>query len=387
MRASKKVKGAVLLTAGAALILGAPTVYADTNTNHNGGLLNGVQALNGLSVNLPINACGVGAVLGAGAGNCKSSAGNDNGGDSISLGHTGVGRGGGNGGDQGDVTSSHNQGLLNGVQALNNVTLNVPVNVCGVGALLATGRGKCKSSAGDGNGGDSISLGKHGRAGHGGNGGDQGDVTSRNNEGLLNGVQALNNVSANVPVDLCGVGLLLASGDGNCEASAGNGNGGDSISGTWRHDREGHEWREWRDRDGREWREDRKGEREWWDDHGREWRGGAGNGGDQGDVISRNNEGLLNGLQLLNNVDANVPITVCGLAVLGSAHCKVEVEAGNRNGGDVVRRHIEIERERHRHFENEVLPHTGATGLAILPFGLALVAGGVALRRRVASQR
>jgi hypothetical protein len=54
MRASKKVKGAVLLTAGAALILGAPTVYADSDTSssNHGGLLNGVQLLNG------VNLCG-----------------------------------------------------------------------------------------------------------------------------------------------------------------------------------------------------------------------------------------------------------------------------------------------------------------------------------------
>jgi len=74
MRASKKVKGAVLLTAGAALILGAPTVYADTNTGHNDGLLNGVQALNNVNLNIPINACGVGALLGGGKGTCSSAA-------------------------------------------------------------------------------------------------------------------------------------------------------------------------------------------------------------------------------------------------------------------------------------------------------------------------
>jgi hypothetical protein len=388
MRASKKVKGAVLLTAGAALILGAPTVYADTNTNNHGGLLNGVQLLNGVSLNIPVNACGVGALLGEGEGSCRSSAGNDNGGDSIGLGHSRAG----SGGSQGDVNSRNDRGLLNGLQVGNNLTANVPVNACGVGALLADGEGNCRASAGDGNGGDSIGV--HTRSHHGGragDGGDQGNVSSHNRGGLLNGAQVLNNVDLNVPIDLCGVGLLLAEGDGRCSASAGNGNGGDVLNGgRWYRGHDGREWRDYRGHDGREWREDRGGHRQWWG--GGSWHGGnAGDGGDQGDVTSRNNRGLLNGLQLLNNVDANIPVTVCGLAVLGSADCAVDVQAGNRNGGDVIYRHggreVEGGYSHHRHWENEVLPHTGAAGLALLPFGLALVAGGVALRRRVSSQR
>jgi hypothetical protein len=350
MRASKKVKGAVLLTAGAALILGAPTVYADTNTGHNDGLLNGVQALNNVTLNVPVNACGVGALLGGGRGECKSAAGDDNGG--VSFG----GRGG-SGGDQGDVSSSRNKGLLNGLQVGNNVTANVPVNACGVGALLATGRGNCASKAGNGNGGAALGHG-HGR---GGNGGDQGNVRTGRNDGLLNGAQVLNNVTLNVPVNVCGVGLLLATGRGDCVARAGDGNGGNSFG-----------------------------------------RGRAGNGGDAGDVNSFNNHGLLSGLQLLNNLDANIPVTVCGLAVLGAADCRVHVDAGNRNGGDSGGRHhggwVGDEHSHHSHWtwhkhrhgsdhESSVLPHTGAAGMALIPFGLALIAGGAALRRRVASQR
>jgi hypothetical protein len=375
MRASKKVKGAVLLTAGAALILGAPTVYADTDTNNHGGLLNGVQLLNGVNLNIPVNACGVGALLGEGSASCSAAAGNDNGG--ASLGHSGRG---GNGGDQGDVSSRNERGLLNGLQVGNNLTANVPVNACGVGALLASGEGRCRSSAGDDNGGNSIGVRSHGRRG--GSGGDQGDVSSHNRGGLLNGVQALNNVDLNVPVDLCGVGLLLAEGDGNCSARTGNGNGG---GGGW-YRSGGHEYRNYRGRDGREWRQDRGGRREYFS--GGSWRGGS--GGDQGDVSSSNRGGLLNGLQLLNNVDANVPVTVCGLAVLGTADCSVDVVSGDRNGGGWGDDGGRVEGghySHHRHWENEVLPETGAAGLALLPFGLALVAGGVALRRRVSSQR
>src|SRR5882757_361169 len=282
MRASKKVKGAVLLTAGAALILGAPTVYADTNTGHNDGLLNGVQALNNVNLNIPINACGVGALLGGGKGTCTSAAGNDNGGASF-----GGGRGGA-GGDEGSTSSSRNKGLLNGLQVGNNLTANVPVNACGVGALLATAKGNCSAKAGDGNGGSSS--GRHGR---GGPGGDAGNVRTGRNDGLLNGAQVLNNVTLNVPVNVCGVGLLLAAGRGDCVAKAGDGNGGNGFGGA---------------------------------------RGGR--GGSAGDTNSFNNHGLLSGLQLLNNLDANIPVTVCGLAVLGAADCRVHVDAGNRNGGD-----------------------------------------------------
>jgi hypothetical protein len=350
MRASKKVKGAVLLTAGAALILGAPTVYADTNTGHNNGLLDGVQALNNVTLNVPVNACGVGALLGGGKGDCKSAAGDDNGG--LSLG----GSRGGSGGDQGDVSSSNNKGLLNGLQVGNNLTANVPVNACGVGALLATAKGNCASKAGNGNGGASASS--H-RSGRGGNGGDAGNVRTGRNDGLLNGAQVLNNVTLNVPVNVCGVGLLLAAGKGDCTSRAGDGNGGSVLGG-----------------------------------HGR-----GGNGGDQGDVNSFNNHGLLSGLQLLNNLDANIPVTVCGLAVLGAADCRVHVDAGNRNGGDSGhsrgwvgdehshKSHWTWHKHSHGNDHESVLPHTGAAGMALLPFGLALIAGGAALRRRVASQR
>jgi hypothetical protein len=386
MRASKKVKGAVLLTAGAALILGAPTVYADTDTNNHGGLLNGVQLLNGLSLNVPVNACGVGALLGEGEGTCRSSAGNDNGGNSLGLGHSGRG---GSGGSEGDVSSHNDRGLINGLQVGNNLTANVPVNACGVGALLADGEGNCRATTGDDNGGSSFGV--HSRSHrHAGNGGDQGSVSTHNRGGILNGAQALNNVDLNVPVDLCGVGLLLADGEGKCAASAGNGNGGSVLNGGhWYRGHDGHEWRDYR-KGGKEWREDKGGSHEYWG--GGSWHmGTAGDGGDQGDVSSHNDRGLLNGLQALNNVDANVPVTVCGLAVLGSAECGVDVVSGDRNGGSYRGGHYGPEVEggytHHRHWENEVLPHTGAAGLALLPFGLALVAGGVALRRRVSSQR
>ncbi len=372
MRASKKVKGAVLLTAGAALVLGAPLASADTETGRNDGLLNGLQVLNGASLNIPVNACGVAALLATAKGECESETGNGNGGD-VNLGKNGSGGSrAGSGGDQGDVKSSRNDGLLNGAQVGNNLTANVPVNACGVGALLGSGRGKCEAKAGDNNGGDVNSSSRSSsRSGRAGNGGDQGNVTSSRNDGLLNGVQALNNVSLNVPVNLCGVGLLLADGRGNCESEAGNGNGGDLLGG--------------------------RGS------------GRAGSGGDQGNSSTSRNSGLLNGLQLLNNLDANVPVTVCGLAVLGSARCSVDVEAGNRNGGDVVRGGGRVNDRHHsdrdkswkkwkhdhdndndhkRSWKSNALPHTGAAGLALLPFGLALVAGGAALRRRqITSQR
>jgi hypothetical protein len=392
MRASKKVKGAVLLTAGAALILGAPTVYADSDTgstNH-GGLLNGVQLLNGVNLNIPVNACGVGALLGEGEASCKSAAGNDNGG--TSLGHSGRG---GDGADSDSRTSSTNdRGLINGLQVGNNLTANVPVNACGVGALLADGTGDCSAKAGDGNGGNALGVHSRSHRGGAGSGGDSDrTTTSHNRGGLLNGAQVLNNSDLNVPVDLCGVGLLLADGEGNCAAKAGNDNGGSVLNGgRYYRGHDGREYRDYRGHDGREWREDRSGgHREYWS--GGSWHtGSAGNGGsDDRETSSTNRGGLLNGLQLLNNSDLNIPVTVCGLAVLGSADCGVNVEAGNRNGGDVVYRgHPGVEggyTTHHRHWENEVLPHTGAAGLALLPFGLALVAGGVALRRRVSSQR
>jgi hypothetical protein len=287
-------------------------------------------------------------LLGGGKGTCSSAAGNDNGGASFG------GSRGGSGGDQGDVSSSNNKGLLNGVQALNNVTINAPVNACGVGALLATAKGNCASKAGDGNGGSSA--GRHG--GRGGNGGDQGNVRTGRNDGLLNGAQVGNNLTLNAPINVCGVGLLLAAGKGDCVAKAGDGNGGNVLGG----------------------------------------RGHGGNGGDAGDVNSFNNHGLLSGLQLLNNLDVNLPVTVCGLAVLGAADCRVKVEAGNRNGGDSGhhgwvgdehshKSHWTWHKHSHGNDHESVLPHTGAAGMALLPFGLALIAGGAALRRRVASQR
>src|SRR5262245_12133430 len=97
MRASKKVKGAVLLTAGAALFLGAPTVYAgstggnggnggdacstgDNVSAGNGGILNGAQLLNNVNLNIPVTVGGL-AILGGSGAHTKTDAGNCGGGD------------------------------------------------------------------------------------------------------------------------------------------------------------------------------------------------------------------------------------------------------------------------------------------------------------------
>jgi hypothetical protein len=335
MRASKKVKGAVLLTAGAALILGAPTVYASDDTNNgNGGILSGLSVLDGANLNVPVTVDGLG-VLGEGKGRSTVDAGNLNGGN---------GGRGGNAGEQGDVSNDHNHGLLSGLSVGNNLDANVPVTVDGAG-VLGSGRGKSHVVAKNGSGGNGYG---HGRGGHGARGG---DVSNDRNEGILSGVSALNNSDLNVPVTLCGVGVL-GRGAGDCTVIAKNGSGGRGGHGLF-----------------------------------------GGHGGRKGDVSNDRNEGLLTGLSVLNNADLNVPVTVCGLAVLGRAGCSVDVVSGNRNGGGFGgHRGGPIDPGYHHEgwhdrWENSVLPETGATGLALLPFGLALVAGGAALRRRVASQR
>ena len=293
MRASKKVKGAVLLSAGAALVLGAPTVHADSTANDNNGLVSGLNLLNDVQLNVPVTVGGAG-VLGAGEGTSTVTTSNEG--------------SGGNGG--GDSSADGNSGLVSGLNVGNNLQANVPVTVCGVGALLARGEGDCtvkSSNKGSGGGGDS---------------------SADDNNGLVAGANALNNAQLNVPVTVCGLAVL---GDAECESDVTVSNEG---------------------------------------------------GGSAGDSSADGDSGLVSGLNLLNNLQANVPVTVCGLAVLGDADATCEVEASNNGDGDVLGE----SRDRNSAVRGATLPHTGAAGLALLPFGLAMVAGGVALRRRVRSE-
>ena len=298
MRASKKVKGAVLLSAGAALVLGAPTVHAESSADDNNGLVSGLNVLNDVQLNVPVTVGGAG-VLGVGEGENTVTTRNSKSGDGSSSSNS---------------SADGNSGLVSGANVGNNLQANVPVTVCGVGALLARGEGDCDVAASNtkGDGGGSSSA--------------------DDNNGLVAGANALNNAQLNVPVTVCGLAVL---GDAECEADVTTTNAG----------------------------------------------GGDGDG-DGGDSSADGDSGLVAGLNLLNNLDANIPVTVCGLAVLGDADATCEVEATNSDDGDVLGE----SRDRNSAVRGATLPHTGAAGLALLPFGLALVAGGVALRRRVGSE-
>ncbi|MBA3742082.1 hypothetical protein [Sporichthya sp.] len=306
MRASKKVMGAVLLTSSAALVLGAPTVHADSSADNNNGLLGGLNLLNGVQLNAPVTVGGVG-VLGVGDGTAAVTTGNT----------AGSGTGTGNSGG-GNSSANNNNGLLGGINAGNNLQANVPVTVCGVGALLARGTGDCTVAASN-------------------TGGGGGSSSANGNNGLVGGANALNNAQLNVPVTVCGLAVL---GDADCEATVGASNSG-----------------------------------------------GSGSGAGAGSSSANGNSGLLGGLNLLNNLQANIPVTVCGLAVLGDADATCEVEStntgggGGGGGGDVAGE----SRDQNSSVRGATLPHTGAAGMALIPFGLALVAGGVALRRRVSA--
>jgi hypothetical protein len=314
MRASKKVKGAVLLSAGAALVLGAPSVHADSSADNNNGLLGGLNLLNDVQLNLPVTVGGVG-VLGVGDGDAAVSTGNTSGSGSSS--------GSGNTSGGGSSSANNNNGLVSGLNVGNNLQANVPVTVCGVGALLARGSGDCEVAASNRSSGG-------------------GSSSANGNNGLVSGVNALNNAQLNVPVTVCGLAVL---GDANCEADVAASN----TSG-----------------------------------------GGSGSGSGAGSSSANGNSGLIGGLNLLNNLQANIPVTVCGLAVLGDADATCEVETTNNNGGGDDDGEVEgVDRPDRDHgssVRGATLPHTGAASLALIPFGLALVAGGVALRRRVGAE-
>ena len=318
MRASKKVKGAVLLSAGAALVLGAPSVHADSSADNNNGLLGGLNLLNDVQLNLPVTVGGAG-VLGVGDGDAAVSTGNSSGSGSGSTSGSGSSSSGGGG-----SSANNNNGLVSGLNVGNNLQANVPVTVCGVGALLARGSGDCEvASSNRSSGGGSSSA--------------------NGNNGLVAGANALNNAQLNVPVTVCGLAVL---GDANCEADV-------AASNT---------------------------------------SGGSGTGTGSGAGSSANgNSGLIGGLNLLNNLQANIPVTVCGLAVLGDADATCEVESTNNGGGgdddgDVGGVDRDKDRDQGSSVRGATLPHTGAASLALIPFGLALVAGGVALRRRIGAE-
>ena len=429
MRASKKVKGAVLLTAGAALFLGAPTVYAASggdggdggdagskgtnSTSGAGSLLGGLQLLNNADLNVPATVCGVGAILALGSGDCDAYAGSGSGGSGgdggsavsgTTSGHHssggsssatgGDGGDGGNAGSKGDNVTSGRGSILGVLQVGNNLDLNLPVTACGVGALLARGTGDCDASAGSGNGGSGGKGGsavagssrhghggsaRGGEGGDGGNAGSKGDNVTSGRGSILGGAQVLNNADLNVPITLCGVALLAASAGCSADVSAGTGNGGDGGNGGGAFV---------------------NGHRVGGSAVGGEG-GDGGNGGSMGNNVTDGRGSILGGLQLLNNASLNVPVTVCGLALLGRAGCEATVTAGSGNGGNGgnggsavggTRHHWDDDDSgvgsKHRHYQATVvrsanrLPHTGAAGLALIPFGLAMVAGGVALRRR-----
>jgi hypothetical protein len=299
MRASKKVKGAVLLSAGAALVLGAPTVHADSNADDNSGLVSGLNLLNDVQLNVPVTVGGAG-VIGVGEGentvttrNSKSDSSDDSDGGSTKS------------------SANGNSGLVSGVNAGNNLQANVPVTVCGVGALLARGEGDCTVKAENSRSGGSSSS------------------SADDNNGLVAGANALNNAQLNVPVTVCGLAVL---GDADCESEVTTTNSG------------------------------------------------GGDDSDSADSSADGDNGLVAGLNLLNNLDANIPVTVCGLAVLGDADATCTVEATNGDS-DV----LGASRDRNGAVRGATLPHTGAAGLALIPFGVALVAGGVAMRRRISA--
>jgi hypothetical protein len=307
MRTSKKVMGAVLLTSSAALILGAPSVHADSSADNNGGLLGGLNLLNGLQLNVPVTVGGVG-VLGEGKADADVKSSNKATKSSSSS----------NSGGGGSSSANGNSGLLGGINLGNNLQANVPVTVCGVGALLGGGKGDCtvkSTNKGGGGGGGSSANG---------------------NSGLLGGVNALNDAQLSVPVTVCGLAVL---GDSDCDAAVKAVNAGGSGSGS----------------------------------------GGAGSS-------ANGNSGLLGGLNLLNNLQVSVPVTVCGLAVLGDADANCTVTATNDGDDDGDVEGATKDRDKGSSVRGATLPHTGAAGLALVPFGLALVAGGVALRRRVGAQ-
>jgi hypothetical protein len=211
-------------------------------------------------------------------------------------------------GGSSNSSANGNSGLVSGANAGNNLQANVPVTVCGVGALLARGEGDCTvKTENKGNGGG-------------------GDSSADDNNGLVAGANALNNAQLNVPVTVCGLAVL---GDADCVSKVTTTN--------------------------------------------------SGNGGDDSDSSADGDSGLVAGLNLLNNLDANIPVTVCGLAVLGDADATCTVEATNSDDGDV----LGASRDRNAAVRGATLPHTGAAGLALIPFGVALVAGGVAMRRRI----
>jgi len=312
MRASKKVQGAVLLSACSALVLGAPSVHADSSADDNSGLLGGLNLLNGVQLNLPVTVGGVG-VLGVGDGTAAVKTGNTAASSSSSSSSSSSTNSGGGG----SSSASNNSGLVSGVNAGNNLQANVPVTVCGVGALLAHGTGECTVAAANTGGGGSSSA--------------------DGNNGLVAGANALNNAQLNVPVTVCGLAVL---GDADCASTVGATNTG----------------------------------------------GGSGSGA-AGSSSANGNSGLIGGLNLLNNLQANIPVTVCGLAVLGDAAASCEVEATNNDGTDTTggdNGSVKgVSKDQNSAVRGATLPHTGAAGMALIPFGLALVAGGVALRRRV----
>jgi hypothetical protein len=301
MRASKKVQGAVLLSACSALVLGAPSVHADSSADNNSGLLGGLNLLNGLQLNVPVTVGGAG-VLGVGDGTSVVKSGNTAAASSSSSNSGG-----------GSSSANNNHGLLGGLNVGNNVQASVPVTVCGVGALLAHGTGDCTvASANTGGGGGSSSA--------------------DGNSGLVGGLNALNNAQLSVPVTVCGLAVL---GDADCKSAVSSSNTG----------------------------------------------GGSGSGA--GSSSANGNSGLLGGLNLLNNLQASIPVTVCGLAVLGDANATCAVESTNNTGGGDNGSVEGASKDQNSAVRGATLPHTGAAGMALIPFGLALVAGGVALRRRV----
>ena len=168
MRASKKVKGAVLLSAGAALVLGAPTVHADSSADDNNGLVSGLNLLNDVQLNVPVTVGGAG-VLGVGDGTSVVKSENKASSSSSSSNSGG-----------GSSSANNNHGLLGGVNLGNNLQASVPVTVCGVGALLAKGTGDCTVAAAN-------------------TGGGGGSSSANGNSGLVGGLNALNNAQLNVP--------------------------------------------------------------------------------------------------------------------------------------------------------------------------------------------
>jgi hypothetical protein len=176
--------GALLFGSGAAYAGGGHHAGTSQHSWDNNGILNGTQVI--APIDIPVNVAGIGlGILGEGTGAGAASSG----------GWT----------EHGKVKqhSSDNNGILNGTQLY--APIDIPVNVAGIGiGVLGEGTGAGVASSG---GGHSTEGGKV-------------KQNSSDNNGVLNGTQAY--LPINVPINIAGVGVgVLGEGTGAGAASSG----------------------------------------------------------------------------------------------------------------------------------------------------------------------